>query len=62
MCQKLVKTCSKSDQRVSKQTKAISLFSHACVLLHRQTSSFSSLIQDDDDDDDDDNDSSSFVV
>ena len=41
---------------MSKRTKAISLFSHGCVLLHRQASSFSSLIQDDNDDDDNDND------
>ena len=41
---------------MSEQTKAISLFSHGCVLLHRQTPSFSSLIQDDNDDDDNDND------
>ena len=51
-----VKTCSKSDQSVSEQTKAISLFSHGYLLLHRPTSSFSSLIQEDDDDGDDDND------
>ena len=51
---KPVKTCSKSDQSVSEQTKAISLFSHGYLLLHRPTSSFSSLIQEDDDDGDDD--------
>ena len=53
---KPVKTCSKSDQSVSEQTKAISLFSHGYLLLHRPTSSFSSLIQEDDDDGDDEDD------
>ena len=53
---KPVKTCSKSDQSVSEQTKAISLFSHGYLLLHRPTSSFSSLIQEDDDDGDGDDD------